>query len=97
MEISKRSTIILDSTRESRITDVMLYNDRAQITRLYNLSSVAAGQTELKITNLPNLINQDSVRYCITNPSQNVCLMLITASNVNAVWSVGVVQRSFEM
>jgi hypothetical protein len=49
------------SADHSKIIHVSLYSGRAEITRLYKFS-VAAGQNQVNITGLPNVLDQDSLR-----------------------------------
>lgn len=52
----------LVSLDNSRITQVSLYADRAEITRLYTFN-VEAGQNQVVIAGLPNALYRESLRY----------------------------------
>ncbi|KAF8881696.1 hypothetical protein CPB84DRAFT_237037 [Gymnopilus junonius] len=54
-------TLALDSTRDGTITHVNLYQDLARVTRSYTIN-VAAGQTKLTISSLPNVMDYESLR-----------------------------------
>ncbi|KDR71591.1 hypothetical protein GALMADRAFT_253935 [Galerina marginata CBS 339.88] len=61
MDTDTVQTLLLDSAHDSRITNINLYPNRAQITRSYNVN-VAGGHTKLIISGLPNVVDRNSLR-----------------------------------
>ncbi|KAJ6569568.1 hypothetical protein B0H19DRAFT_1136043 [Mycena capillaripes] len=55
------STVELQSLLDSKIIAVSLYSTRAEITRLLKFA-VKAGQNQVQITGLPNVLEQESLR-----------------------------------
>ncbi|PPQ90355.1 hypothetical protein CVT25_007757 [Psilocybe cyanescens] len=51
----------LNSIQDSKITNINLYTNRAQVTRSYKVN-VASGQTKLTISCLPNVVDYGSLR-----------------------------------
>jgi len=52
----------VDSATDSKIIHVHLYPWQAEISRLYNLK-LAAGQNKVLISGLPNILDEESLRY----------------------------------
>ncbi|KDR71602.1 hypothetical protein GALMADRAFT_127088 [Galerina marginata CBS 339.88] len=61
MDLDPVHTLSLNSIHDSAITNINLYTDRAQVTRSYKVK-VAAGQTNLTISSLPNVVDHESLR-----------------------------------
>ena len=59
--------IELNSVEDSKITSVSVYTGRAEITRLFKFT-VQTGQNQLMINGLPNVLDQDSLRYAPAYP-----------------------------
>ncbi|KAJ6588627.1 hypothetical protein B0H19DRAFT_1216361 [Mycena capillaripes] len=55
------TSIELQSTKDSKIIAVSLYSSRAEITRLYKFA-VQTGQNQVNISNLPNVLEAESLR-----------------------------------
>lgn len=51
----------LDTTKDSRITNVSLYSSKAEVSRLYKFTPVA-GANKLVISGLPNALENDTLR-----------------------------------
>lgn len=49
------------TTADSKITAVSVYTDRAEVTRSFRIQ-LQTGQNHVKITRLPNVLQDDSVR-----------------------------------
>ena len=49
------------TTADSKITAVSIYTDRAEVTRSFRIQ-LKIGQNHVKITRLPNVLQDDSVR-----------------------------------
>ncbi|PPQ85972.1 hypothetical protein CVT25_001670 [Psilocybe cyanescens] len=56
--------ISFSSIDDSKITNINLYRTHAQITRAYKVS-VAAGQTKLTLSHLPNVVDHESLRRVV--------------------------------
>jgi hypothetical protein len=58
------NVIDLVSAKDSKITNVSLYSGRAEITRLYKFG-VKAGQNQVRLSGLPSVLDQNSLRYVL--------------------------------
>jgi hypothetical protein len=71
------STIELQSVTGSKIVAVSLYSTRAEITRLFKFA-VKTGQNQVHITGLPNVLEQESLRFVpSSSPRGQSCSSLI--------------------
>ncbi|KAF8150953.1 hypothetical protein B0H34DRAFT_665975 [Crassisporium funariophilum] len=61
MDVDSVTVISLDAPQHSSITNVNLYSGRAQITRVFKFD-VTAGQSEVVISQLPNVVDHESLR-----------------------------------
>ncbi|PPQ67434.1 hypothetical protein CVT26_007228 [Gymnopilus dilepis] len=61
MVTTEKHTFAIDSAHDSVITHVNLYQDMARVARSYTVN-VDAGQTELSMSSLPNVMDYDSLR-----------------------------------
>ena len=55
-------TINLDAQKDSKISSVSLYPDRAEVTRVFRFA-VRTGQNQVVITSLPWVMGKESLRY----------------------------------
>ncbi|KAF7310474.1 hypothetical protein HMN09_00589800 [Mycena chlorophos] len=56
------TTTTLKSLRDSRITSVSLYASRAEIIRVFNFSLATPGHHQLKVVDLPSVLESDTLR-----------------------------------
>ncbi|KAJ2922103.1 hypothetical protein H1R20_g14982, partial [Candolleomyces eurysporus] len=52
----------LDSLTQSKIVNVSLYSNRAEVSRAYTKFKVAPGQNQVVLSSLPNLLDRTSIR-----------------------------------
>lgn len=55
-------SIELVSVKDSKVTNVSLYSSRAEVTRVFKFD-VKVGINFVKISGLPNALEQDSLKY----------------------------------
>jgi len=55
------TSITLDTATDSKISNINLYSSRAEISRIYKFS-VAQGANQLVISNLPDVLQNETLR-----------------------------------
>lgn len=59
--LSNPNIIELDTPKDSTITNINLYSSKADVSRLYKFT-VSAGVNKLVISNLPNALENETLR-----------------------------------
>jgi len=55
------TSVTLDTATDSKISNINLYSSRAEISRIYKFS-VAQGANQLVISNLPDVLQNETLR-----------------------------------
>lgn len=71
-------TLSVNAQLDSKIEDLSLYLNHAQLTRIFRVK-IVAGQNKVCVRSLPNVVDGESIRYHqLTNSSTPILIQYLT-------------------